>query len=872
MWKIIFLLIIGFSSVYAQRTERTINDGWRFAKGNKIRASALEYDDSQWEKVVLPHSWNNDAYTYKKYYRGETWYRRNLTIATAEADRKKYLHFEAVNHSAEVYVNGMLAGTHRGGYTAFTIDITPYCKVGEDNIIAVKADNSEGYIPTISADFTMFGGIYRDVWLITTPAQHIDMLDSGSKGIYITPYRVSEEQAYWKVAVTACNESTQKSNLILEHKLVSPEGKTVSAIEKKLTLQAGEKRRVETSDQIVENPMLWSPEIPNLYTLETIIKDRDTGKELDKLVSRMGFRWFSIDTEKGFFLNGKHYKLNGVCRHQDQQPLGNALSDEMHRRDMKLIKEMGVNFIRISHYPQDEAILEQCDRLGLIAWEEIPVIDLVHPAPQYDSIAHTMLREMIRQHYNYPSIVMWGYMNEILLRGSAMVNGEKITADKNKALLLAKSLEKTLRSEDPTRLSAMAFHGSEIYYKEGFGEITDIIGWNLYSGWYGGKVSNFDIAVERQHGEHPFRPIIVSEYGAGSDRRLHSFSPRSFDFSIEYQQLYLEHYLPVIERYPWILGGAHWNFIDFGSAPRDESMPRINNKGLLYNDRTPKDVYYLFKAAFRRDIPVLHIASRDWSNRIAVGSKSAEHVIKIYTNLPEAELFVNGISQGVKKTKNNVILFDVSLTTGQYVLTAKGGGGIEDNLMIQAVVVPDVLTERNIDGLELAVNVGSNCSYTSPYSNLTWVADREYTPGSWGYIGGEPYQSAAHTIGTQVQIHGAIDNPLFQTLRIDLDAYKFDLPDGRYELELCFADVFGNSTAIAHQLGAQDTGKSTNVFNISINNVILEKDFYISNSSGFFQAVIKKYIIAVDGRKGLTVSFGKQINKTFLNGIKIRRL
>ncbi|MCO7112106.1 hypothetical protein NIB75_04975 [Bacteroides uniformis] len=343
---------------------------------------------------------------------------------------------------------------------------------------------------------------------------------------------------------------------------------------------------------------MWTPQTPRLYRVETTLRNRKTKTLLDQSNHYTAFRWFRFDGDEGFFLNGKPYKLRGICRHQDQKPIGPALTDEMHRRDFLLMKEMGANFIRISHYPQDDALLEMCDKLGMLAWEEIPIIDIVPNTPGYGDNCERNLREMIRQHYNHPSIITWGYMNEILLVTQRKYKTEaELKPVLERTLALANRLERVLKEEDSTRISTMAFHGSNSYNETGLSKITDIVGWNLYQGWYGGDLTGFEKFLAQQHQNHPTHPMIVSEYGAGSDKRLHSLHPRAFDFSIEYQQKYLEHYLPVLEDTPYICGGTHWNFIDFSSALRDESMPRINNKGLVYADRTPKDVYHYYRGS-----------------------------------------------------------------------------------------------------------------------------------------------------------------------------------------------------------------------------------------------------------------------------------
>ncbi len=856
----LFLFLFLSVTTFAQRQEKTINDGWRFLQQDVIGAEQVGFDDKQWGNISVPHSWNSDAYTVKNYYRGVAWYRKTLFIPQTESDKQFFIRWEGVNHSASVYVNGEFVGQHKGGYTSFTFDITPYCKFGENNIIAVKADNTLNDVPPVSGDFTIFGGMYRDVWLITTPKQHIDLSNKGSDGIFIETRNVSEKSANYIIKGSVVNEMASKASVKVASTIKDISGKTVKVLTQTISFKGKEQKDFYLEGTIVD-PILWSPENPNLYTVETTVTDTKTNTVLDAVNSYTGFRWFLFDGEKGFFLNGKPYKLRGICRHQDQKPLANALSDEMHRRDMRLIKDMGANFIRISHYPQDPAVIEQCDKMGLLVWEEIPVIDIVPESTGFADICESVLREMIRQHYNHPSIIMWGYMNEILLVTQRKYKGEELKAATNRALELAKRLEKVLKEEDSSRYSVMAFHGSQSYNDAGFGNVTDIVGWNLYQGWYSDNVAQFDQFMKKQQELYPDKPKIVSEYGAGSDKRIHSPEPQRFDFSIEYHQLYAEHYLKTIEREPYIAGATYWNFIDFGSAQRDESMPRINNKGLVYADRTPKDVYYLFKAYYRDDIPVLHIASHDWVNRTGESRQS----VKVYSNLEQVELFLDGKSMNVKQIVDKKAEWQLSLTPGMHYISAKGifkGENIETGLTITFEETPDI---SNLGNKELAINVGSKAYFTSAESNLTWVPDKQYAPGSWGYINGESYS-------TQTEITGTIDNPLYQTLRVSPHMYRFDVQNGQYEVELLFADVFQTRDVAAHLLGAESQGGNLqNVFDVVINDRKVDTGLNFANTSGYYTAAKKRYIVNVTNNS-ITLQLLPISGKAFLNGVKLRKL
>ena len=585
-------------------------------------------------------------------------------------------------------------GEHAGGYTACSFNITPFLSFDTPNTLAICVDNARQDIAPISGDFTFFGGIYRDVWLTAVPNQHFNLTNHSSDGLFISTPQVSEERGIISIRGEVKNDAKEKATLELTHTIYRPDGTLLQTLKKNIQLKAGETYAFSNEATPVLKPELWTPETPRLYRVETTLRNRKTKTLLDQSNHYTAFRWFRFDGDEGFFLNGKPYKLRGICRHQDQKPIGPALTDEMHRRDFLLMKEMGANFIRISHYPQDDALLEMCDKLGMLAWEEIPIIDIVPNTPGYGDNCERNLREMIRQHYNHPSIITWGYMNEILLVTQRKYKTEaELKPVLERTLALANRLERVLKEEDSTRISTMAFHGSNSYNETGLSKITDIVGWNLYQGWYGGDLTGFEKFLAQQHQNHPTHPMIVSEYGAGSDKRLHSLHPRAFDFSIEYQQKYLEHYLPVLEDTPYICGGTHWNFIDFSSALRDESMPRINNKGLVYADRTPKDVYHYYQAAWRKDIPVLHIASRDWTDRAGVqqGNAPVYLPVKIYTNLSEVELFIDGISLGKQKTENYTATFEVPFSNRNPFLFAQGnyqGKTVQDGLRINFTPIP----------------------------------------------------------------------------------------------------------------------------------------------------------------------------------------
>lgn len=835
-------------SLSAQREMKTINDGWEFRKPA----------DTEWTSVNIPHTFNLDAYRQPNYYQGKGLYRRVLTLPEVDPHRRYYLKIDAASKAAEVTVNGKSAGSHAGGYTAFVVDVTDY--IQKENIIEITVDNGREDITPISADFTFWGGIYRDVWLVSTPEQHFRMDNMGSDGVFVSTPEVNGQRGKIQVKGEVTNDAETAVTLEVQNQIYSPQGDLLQTRKQKVKLKAGETREFGYVSDVIANPDLWSPETPSLYKVKTQLLNPKTNEVIDEKTNKVGFRWFAFDGNKGFSLNGKPYKLRGVNRHQDQAPVGVALDDEAHRRDIRLIKELGCNFIRISHYPQDDAIVEMCDELGLLAWEEIPIINIVPDTPGYADNCELNLREMIRQHYNHPSIIAWGYMNEILLTVPP-VDSPEWQPCKERTVALAQRLEAALKEEDSSRVSVMAFNMTNLYNEIGL-DLEDVVGWNLYQGWYVDKLEDFNKWCEDQHRRYPHHPMIISEWGAGSDRRLHTTEGRAFDFSMEYQQTYVEHYLPFIEEKEWISGCTYWNFIDFNVAARQESMPRVNNKGLFYNDRTPKDVAYYFKSMWRKDIPVLRIASRDW--KVRVGKEGETQQIKLYSNLPEVELFVNGESAGKQATDNCHAVFNVVLPVGTSVLTAQGVYGnkpVEDVMTIDFRPLPDLS-----EGDELAINVGSNCFFTSALSNLTWLPDRPYVPGSWGYVSGEARSTTSEIVNT-------VDVPLYQTRREGEFTYKIDAPDGNYEVELLMADVTRPAAQLANLLGknkSEETAGETR-FNIVICGRQVETNFSPADGGRYRTAFKRRYIVC--NEEGcITIALEAVKGKPFISGIKVRKL
>lgn len=852
--KIQIALFVGLSFLLSLsangREAKTINDGWTFSQAGRTEA------------VHLPHSWNGDAYSTSDYYRGQGSYTRHIRVPEVIDGNRAFLQLDGAASKSKVLIDSREAGSHVGAYSTHVVDITPFVADGLDHELTVIVDNSDPAIPPYSADFTFMGGLYRDVSLVLTDPVYLNFNEGPVEGFKTAVTKLAGDEWAVDVSGVVSSAAASKSKVRVIASLRDTDGREIAAKSRIFKINPGQSADFSLTLNGIVNPALWSPESPTLYTVAVIVES--DGKAVDTDTAGVGFRTFAFDSEGRFLLNGQPYKLRGMCRHQDQAPMGIALTDEMHRRDMRMIKDMGANFIRISHYPQDDAILEMCDRLGLIAWEEVPVIDYVPLTEGFADNAETMVRDMIRRHYNHPSVAMWGYMNEILLRVPAAERDSAYA----RTISLARRLEDVVRSEDPHRLSTIAFHGSDAYHDASLSGITDAIGWNLYQGWYGGSTDEFEEFLSRQHREHPEQKIIVSEYGAGSDPRIHSLAPRPFDFSIEYQQDFLEHYLPVIEDSAFVAGASHWNFIDFSSANRAEATPHINNKGLVTNRRVPKDVYYYYCAKWHdaASDTAAHIAVNDWLHRVEVPDADGMAVrpVKIYTNLPAVSLNVNGVPCGSKAVDNCTAIFDVNLSDGRNILEVYSSDGrILDTKVVEAEIfeVSDGMLRLRTG--ELAINAGSNCYFRSDDSGVMWLPDVEYTPSAlYGHVGGKEAI-------TQDAIALTPDHPLFQRAITGLEEYRVALEPGQYEVELLFADHGKPSAMTAYLLGHKAGSESDSAnMNISINGRTVETDFSPAESVGPKAMLRRRYFTEVKGSEGLTVSFD---GVSTLAGIKIRK-
>ena len=842
----------------------------------------------KWERISLPHSWNaTDVNQDTGYYRGIGWYKKTIYVPAAWQNKSIRLYFEGANQVAEVYVNGKFAGKHIGGYTAFSFDISKLLQFGStgltENQVWVKLDNSPNEnIPPLDADFTFFGGIYRDVYLISANPVHFNLDDAASNGIRIKTPQVSNTEASIGIEGSITSATADKNEVKVVSSIFTVEGKLVKEVKNNVKLTEGNTAFLQQLNAIA-NPHLWSPDDPYLYHVVSKIYDKN-GNLLDQQTNPLGLRWFKFDAATGFYLNGKPIKLMGANRHQAYKGMANALPDALHEKDMQLLKDMGANFIRISHYPQDPAVLEACDRLGLLASEEIPIVNRITQSEQFTVNCENMQREMIRQNFNHPSIIIWAYMNEVLLQPRYQHD----TPEQQKYFVdvaqLAKALDSLTRKEDPSRYTMISCHGDfDRYNKTGITQIPQIIGWNLYYGWYAPDFEGFGQFLDRHHRELPDKPVIVTEYGADGDTRLHSFEPERFDKTIEYQTKYHKKYLEEMMARPFVAGGAMWCLVDFNSYNRIDAAPHTNTKGVATEERIPKDVYYYYQANLLKR-PFVKIGSRNWKVRggIANADGVCAEPVEIYSNLPDVSLWLNGKLLGKHVVKEKVALFEIPFTDGVNSLKAvavERGINYEDFAEINFKAQPALLNDTTVPFKQLNVNLGDTRFYADDKLQQVWLPEKPYMPGSWGYIGGRVFSmknNGLQKFGTNKNILGTDEDPIYATQRVGLDDFKLDVPDGKYQVTLLFAELLSDKErqASVYDLNSsvqkeENAGRSFDVF---INGAKVAEGLGDDNYLEPERAFSIRYTIDVTDGRGMDVSFKAIKGESILNGIQVKRV
>ena len=614
------------------------NEKWSFAKTSEIPAALV----SEWEVVDLPHSWNatdgqdggND------YFRGTAIYTKKIVKASLPVAAKYYLEIRGANSSADVYLNGKHLAHHDGGYSTWRVDLTE--SLADESLLAIAVDNSpnETVYPQM-ADFTFYGGLYRDVNIICVADTHFDLDYYGAPGIKITPEVVGEDA---KVEVEVYTTDLRDGQKIV-YTLYDKEECEIAKIE-------------STDKKVVfdiKGVHLWhGRRDPYLYCCEAEIVEGDS--TVDNVCSRFGCRTFKIDPELGFILNGEEYPLRGVSRHQDRLGIGNALLPEHHREDIDFICELGATTIRLAHYQHDQYFYDLCDERGLVIWAEIPYISRHMPGGRENTVSQ--MKELISQNYNHASIVVWGLSNEISIAGSDedLLENHRILND-------------LVHYMDKTRLTTIAAV-SMCSMDDPYIQIPDVVSYNHYFGWYGGDTSMNGPWFDKFHAKHPTIPIGVSEYGCEA-LNWHTSDPKQGDYTEEYQAYYHEELIKQLFTRKYIWATHVWNMFDFGADARAEGGENgQNHKGLMTMDRKyKKDAFFAYKAwlVSPEEDPFVHLCGKRYIDRVEDVTK-----VTVYSNLPEVELFVNGESIGKKCAEDHFFYFDVP-NVGETKIVAKAG-------------------------------------------------------------------------------------------------------------------------------------------------------------------------------------------------------
>ncbi|QFK71524.1 glycoside hydrolase family 2 protein [Pradoshia sp. D12] len=653
-----------------------LNDAWKFIKENVQDAMNQVYDDANWESVNVPHTWNAiDGANGFDFYKGACWYRKEFTVDTINAGNKVYIEFNGSNSVTDVYVNGQHLGQHRGGYSIFRFDITDVVTFGGKNTIAVKVDNTvvEDVYPQM-ADFTFFGGIYRDVNLVIASHVHFDLMDHGSQGVYIVQDEVTKEQASITLKTRLTNDHEEEKKVRLWADMLDAEGKTAAYGAKEIVLPAGQTTVVELPIKI-ENPILWNGR-KNAYMYEANLSLTSYNDVIDELSIPFGVRYFKVDPEKGFFLNGEHLRLNGVSRHQDRKDMGWAITKKEHKEDMEFIKEVGATSIRLAHYQHDQYFYDLCDREGMVVWAEIPFISIMSKTELEGINAKQQMVELIRQNYNHPSIMFWGVQNEIQIGGN-----------RPEVRKLVKELNELTKKEDPTRLTTQA-NVMFVPDTDEYNYITDTIGYNKYYGWYQGKAEDFAEWIDAYHATNPQVSLGISEYGAEGIIQYHTNDPKVKDYTEEYHTLYHETVWNIFADRPFLWSTYVWNMFDFGANIRDEGgVKGRNNKGLMtYDRKIKKDAFYMYKANWS-DEKFVHITSKRFVDRA-----DEKITVKVYSNCEDVTLVVNGTTYTAERNRAAFTFNDVALEDGMNTVKAIGtseGNTFEDTAHFNKVDEPN---------------------------------------------------------------------------------------------------------------------------------------------------------------------------------------
>jgi len=635
----------------AAQHSQLFNSDWHYLQKDWVNVEEAAADTG-WQSIELPHSWNatDTVDAQPGYRRSASWYRKTVQHA-APTSWRTVLYFEGANFVTKVYVNGQYAGGHVGGYVGFDVDISAFLHTG-DNAILVRVDNKydRNLIPSQKADFFLYGGITRDVWLRYVPPASIEQ-------VLISTPSVSEQSASTRVQVSV-SEQAFKQGLSLTTTVYAPDGTAVSQQNTAINATS-----VSVDMAPIQQPKLWSPDSPNLYQMQVELTNK-IGEVVHTNKQHFGYRWFEMRANQGFFVNGKRLLIRGTHRHEESAGVGPALSNAQHWQDMQMIKEMGANFVRLGHYPQDPEVYRAADVLGLILWDELPWCRGGKGGKEWEANTERLLTEQITQNYNHASIAFWSLGNEMYWEEDFPGGG-----DESQITPYLRELNRLTKSLDPSRLTSI-----RKYYPGD--KIVDAFSPSIWAGWYGGSYSQYAKAIESSMAKYPH--FLHMEYGGSSHVGRHTEEPisaqgmrnaqvsvdeamnqavvssvaKDSDWNENYMVNLFDWHLQVSENTANFAGNAQWAFKDFGTPLRPENpIPYMNQKGLVDRDGKPKDAYYVFKSYWAKE-PFCYIESHTWTHR---QGPATGRPVKVYCNTEQAELWLNGKSLGrITKDKHKV--------------------------------------------------------------------------------------------------------------------------------------------------------------------------------------------------------------------------
>ena len=820
------------ASAESGREVLDLSNGWRFYLGDLDRSAAVlpDFSDAAWQTVSVPHTWNRiGEYALERSpaannVQGAGWYRLHVSAPKAGPRDRQYLDFAGVGKIADIWVNGTHVGRHEGAFARFRIDVTSVWKPGQDNIVAVRADNSRpsadnesGQVIPLSGDFFVNGGIYRGVELVTARDAGVDLLDFGGPGVYAQANAISPERADIDVLVRFRNQGTVKRSLAVTTVIRDGQGRPVAKQTQTLELSPGQdSRHVNLS---VAKPHLWNGVAdPYLYTVS--VETREKGAAGETVSVPLGVRSFHFDPKAGFSLNGLHVKLHGVSRHQDVMGKGWALSDEDHARDMAMIRELGANTVRQAHYQHADAWSDEADKAGMVVWAELPYVTTPSLSGGKGSEhlwanAEQQLREQIRQNFNHPSIMMWSVGNEVDSAKGFGVQGEP-----PQPLALLKHLNAIAKQEDPARPTTFAdcCEGLTMIKTagEGLAGTTDLIGYNRYYGWYMPNQTDarrqFGEAMDRLHGDHPSLPLSVSEYGAGGALTQHSDNVLAGFVNMagrpqpeEFESFVHEETWPVIRERDFVFASWIWNMFDFPSDLRQEGDAiDLNTKGLVSFDRkTRKDAFYYYKAQWNPE-PMMHLTGKRYVSRAYPVME-----VKAYSNATKARLTINGKAVGEVPCTDRICVWPaVALVPGANRAVVEGavnGVGVKDEMVWTG---PDPVRTG------IAIDVGDLAGRT--------VAGRQF--GSDDFVtGGTPMVLNMEGFGRKLANPRRVDGPtpeLFDFWREgESFSYAIPVPDGQWKV-----------TVLTFQPSPAAPASAT--MTVSANGAVVVPAFNIAQSAG----------------------------------------